>query len=201
MKFLLSVPVLFTIAAAGLPPPVPPTYAPPSPPPGYGPPPGHLMSHQKPHPFFQFMLMKLMKDGNNGENNNNLHRMMLLQHLFGSGAGTGHGPEGLSHPLIINSLLNNQDGNNGGNSNNDNFQRMMLLQHLFGGGAGMGHGHGGLSHPLIMNSLLNDQCTEPVADCTIPNNNNGIVCGSSPTPQHNDADIKPCCKCTNLSLI
>jgi len=189
MKFLLCVPALLTIAAAGLPPPIPPTYAPPRPPPGYGPPPG-----QQPHPFFQFMLMKLMKDGNNGENNNNLHRMMLLQHLFGSGAGTGHGPEGLSHPLIINSLLNNQDGNNGGNSNNDNLHRMMLLQHLFGGGAG---GHGGLSHPLIMNSLLNDQCTEPVADCTIPNNNNGIVCGSSPTPQHNDADIKPCCKCTS----
>jgi len=106
MKFLLCVPALLTIAAAGLPPPIPPTYAPPRPPPGYGPPPG-----QQPHPFFQFMLMKLMKDGNNGENNNNLHRMMLLQHLFGSGAGTGHGPEGLSHPLIINSLLNNQGGN------------------------------------------------------------------------------------------
>merc|ERR1712029_650400 len=152
MKFLLCVPALLTIAAAGHPPPIPPTYAPPSPPPGYAPPPPPAYGHMppQPHPFFQFMLMNLLKDSNNGG-----------------------------------------DGNN-------NFQRMMLLQHLF---SGMGHSHGGpsnpLSHPLIMNSLLNQQCTEPVADCTIPNNNNGIPCGSSPTPQYNDVDIKPCCKCTS----
>merc|ERR1712098_974970 len=144
MKFLLCVPALLTIAAAGHPPPIPPSYVPPSPPPGYGPMP------PQPHPFFQYMLMNLLKDSNDG-----------------------------------------------GNSNN-NFQRMMLLQHLFGG---MGHSHGGssnlFSHPLIMNSLLNQQCTEPVADCTVPNNNNGIPCGSSPTPQYNDVDIKPCCKCAS----
>jgi len=192
MKLLLCVSALLTIAVDCHPPPVPPTYNPPVPPTGYPVPP------QKQHPFFQFILMKMMKDGNNGENNDNFQRLMLLQHLLGGGAAMGHGAEGLSHPLILNSLLNNQDGNDGGNSDNNNFQRMMLLQHLFSGGAGMGHGHhGGLGHPLVLNSLLNQQCKEPVADCTIPNNNNGIVCGSSPTPQHNEADIKPCCKCTS----
>merc|ERR1711972_1162193 len=109
-------------------------------------------------------------------------------------------PQPQPHPLFPYMLMNLlKDSNNGVNSNN-NFQRMMLLQHFFGGGVG-GHSHGGLgnplSHPLIMNSLLNQQCTEPVADCTIPNNNNGIPCGSSPTTQWNDADIKPCCKCTS----
>ena len=102
------------------------------------------------------------------------------------------------HPFqfyLLANLLRNNDANT--DSNDNNLHRTLLFHHLFNGQHGGLHGgaaSGLMGNPLLLHSLMKGQCTEPTADCTVPNNNLGVICGKDLV--NDPVDFKPCCKCT-----
>eukprot|EP00091_Calanus_sinicus_P023422 TRINITY_DN78_c0_g1_i4.p1 TRINITY_DN78_c0_g1~~TRINITY_DN78_c0_g1_i4.p1 ORF type:complete len:155 (-),score=43.50 TRINITY_DN78_c0_g1_i4:81-545(-) len=105
--------------------------------------------------------------------------------------GYGHKkyPQPAMDPFMLQLLMSQ---NQGGSSSNQ-FQQMLLLQSLQGQ-HGMGGHHGNpMMNPLLLHSLFN-QCTEPVADCTVPNLDE--LCGVDPDPLTPPV-YKMCCVCNN----